>query len=145
MLSHLIGFHPSFSALILRIVLGIIFVAHGSEKLFKHKPKGVSTYFQGIGIPAPAFFAVVVILTEFLGGIFLVLGLLTRWAAAALTIEMLVALIMVRFKTGLITRTEQDGSAGGYELEFAFSAMAFVLLILGAGKFSIDWIAFQVW
>ena len=145
MLSHLIGFHPSFSALTLRIVLGLIFIAHGAEKLFKHKPKGVSDYFQSLGIPAPMFFAYVVTCTEFLGGMFLLAGLLTRWAAAALSIEMLVALVTVRFKTGLISRTTPGGSVGGYELEFALSAMAFVLVILGAGKFSVDWIAFQVW
>src|SRR5260221_5711516 len=99
MLSHLIGFHPSFSALTLRIALGVIFVAHGYEKLFKNKPKGVSGYFHIIGIPAPMFFAYVVTCTEFFGGIFLLAGLLTRWAAAALSIEMVVALMTVRFKT----------------------------------------------
>ncbi len=67
MLDSLIGTHHSFAALLLRIVLGIIFIAHGYPKLFKKElgPKGVSGFFKSLGIPAPLFFAYVVGIVEF--------------------------------------------------------------------------------
>ena len=85
---------------VLRIVVGIVFAAHGYQKLFKFGFHGVGALFVHLGIPLPGFFAVVVTLVEFLGGILLILGLGTRVAAALLAVDMLVAILAVHAKNG---------------------------------------------
>ena len=147
MINHLIGFHPSFSALVLRLVLGIIFVAHGYPKLFKKDfgPKGFAGFLQNMGVPAPTFFAYLVGSVEFYGGLLLIAGLFTRLAALAIAINMIVAMWKVKFKTGLIAKVMEGGWVGGYELDLALLAMAFVLTIFGSGKFSIDFIVLHQW
>ena len=147
MINHLIGFHPSFSALVLRLVLGIVFIAHGYPKLFKKDfgPKGFSGFLQTIGVPAPLFFAYVVGIVEFFGGLLLIIGLGTRLAALFIAMSLLVAIWKVKFKTGLVSRVMEGGWVGGYELDLALLAMAFVLVILGSGKFSFDFIVLHEW
>ena len=147
MINHLIGFHPSLSALVLRLVLGIIFIAHGYAKLFKKDfgPKGFAGFLRNMGSPAPMFFAYLVGSVEFYGGLLLIAGLFTRLAALAIAINLIVAMWKVKFKTGLIAKVMEGGWVGGYELDLALSAMAFVLTIFGSGKFSIDFIVLHQW
>lgn len=139
MLGTLIGTHASLAALILRIVLGVIFVAHGYPKLFKEPGlKGVSGFLQTLKVPAPLFFAYVVGIVEFFGGILVIIGLLTRPAVILIAINMLVAMWTLKFKTGLVSKVMEGGWVGGYELDLALFAMAIALAVLGAGAFSID-------
>ena len=147
MLSHLIGIHPSFSALLLRLVLGIIFIPHGYRKLFDKNigPKATANFFVGFGIPAPMFFAYFAGCAEFFGGILLILGLFTRFAALALVIDMIIVLVEVKFKTGLISKVMEGGWVRGYELELALLVMAMVVLVFGSAKFSIDFIVLHQW
>ena len=77
----------------LRLAVGLVFLMHGGQKLFVFGVAGVAGFFGNLGIPAPMAAAVVVSLVEFLGGIALVLGFLTRWAALLLAINMLVAVL----------------------------------------------------
>src|SRR5437763_15797531 len=76
---------------VLRIVVGIVFLAHGSQKLFGMGIPAVAGMFGHMGIPLPTVAAALSIGAEFLGGLFLVLGLFTRFAAGALVINMAVA------------------------------------------------------
>lgn len=147
MINHLIGYHPSFSALVLRLVLGMIFIAHGYPKLFKKDfgPQGFSGFLKSVGVPAPLLFAYVVGTVEFFGGILLILGLFTRLSAIVIAINMIVAMWKVKFKTGMISKVMEGGWVGGYELDLALLAMAFVLTILGAGKFSLDFVVLFEW
>ena len=140
MLSDLFGIHLSFSALLLRIVLGIIFIVHGYPKLFKKDfgPRGFSGFLKNIGVPSPLLFAYVVAIVEFFGGALLIIGLFTRLSAIAIAINMFVAIWKVKGKTGLVTKVMEGGWAGGYELDLALMIMAIVLIIMGAGIFSID-------
>jgi putative oxidoreductase len=139
MLDTLIGTHASLAALILRIVLGVVFVAHGYPKLFKEPgPKGVSGFLQTLKVPAPLFFAYVVGIVEFFGGILVIIGLLTRPAAILIAINMLVAMWTLKFKTGLVSKVMEGGWVGGYELDLVLFAMALALAVSGAGAFSID-------
>lgn len=140
MLDSLIGTHHSFAALLLRIVLGIIFIAHGYPKLFKKElgPKGVSGFFKSLGIPAPLFFAYVVGIVEFFGGLLLVIGLWTRLFGLLIAIDMIVATWKVKFKSGLISKVMEGGWVGGYEFELALFAIAVALAASGAGVFSVD-------
>ncbi len=146
MINSLFGFHPSFTMLVLRIVLGIIFIVHGYPKLFKAPgPQGLAGYLKSIGIPAALLFAYVVGIVEFFGGVFLVLGLLTRWAAIGIAINMLVAMAKVKFKTGFVTKVMEGGWTGGYELDLSLFAIAVTLIFLGAGKFSLDVAVLNAW
>jgi putative oxidoreductase len=147
MLSQLIGNHPSFSVFTLRVVLGVIMIAHGYTKLFKkdYGPMGFSGFLKSLGFPAPLFFTYIVGIVEFFGSLLLIVGFATRYAAVAIAINMLVALIKVKAKTGLVSKVMNGSWVGGYELDLALLAMAFGIAIIGAGKISIDFLLFGQW
>ena len=140
MLENLIGTHHSFAALVLRVVLGIVFVAHGYPKLFKKEfgPKGFAAFLKNLNIPAPMFWAYGVGISEFFGGIFLIIGLVTRVDAFLIACVMAVAMGKVKFKTGLFAKTMEGGWVGGYELDLSLWAIAVALLVSGGGVFSLD-------
>ena len=71
---------------LLRIVVGVVFLMHGRQKLFVWGFHGVGQFFGTVGVPFPGFFAVVVTLLEFIGGAALVVGLFTRPIAALLAV-----------------------------------------------------------
>lgn len=125
------------SLVILRAALGIIFFAHGSQKLLGwfggYGFDATLQFFQQqLGIP-PAL-AAISILVEFFGGILLLLGLLTRVAAFLIAIVMAVALISVHLSQGFFIA----GGNVGFEYVFALLMMALYLAINGAGRLSID-------
>lgn len=122
--------------LILRLVLGVIFIAHGYPKLFVFGVSGFAGFLSRLGVPIPGFFAVVVILVEFVGGIILILGIFTRWAALLQAIEMLIAILLVKVKVGLIAPMDKPGV--GAELDLALLAGALVLLVFGPGSISVE-------
>jgi len=116
---------------VLRIVVGVIFVMHGWQKLswgFQH----VAEFLGSLHIPAPLLAAVVLTLVEMLGGILLILGLLTRYVAALLAIDMLVAIILVHFKNGFFS------SNGGLEFPLLLLAANIHLIFAGAGSLSVS-------
>ena len=116
---------------VLRIVVGVVFLAHGAQKLFVYHITGVSGMFSHIGIPLPALSAVVVSLVEFVGGIALVLGVATRLAAALVAIDMLVAILAVHLKQGFFMPQ-------GYEFALTLLAANVCLVLTGAGCASLD-------
>src|SRR6266705_5576673 len=110
---------------VLRIVVGVVFLMHGYQKLFKFGFHGVAGMFSHFGIPLPGFFAVVVTLVEFVGGILLITGLATRIPAALIAVDMLVALFVVHFRNGYL-------KSGG-ELPLLLLAGAICLALSGGG------------
>jgi putative oxidoreductase len=114
--------------LVLRFVLGAIMIAHGYGKVFGGMPRVVHMV-SGLGIPG--WMAYLAAAAEFGGGILLVLGLITRIAAAAVLIDMLVAIAKVHFKNGLVGQ-------GGYEFPLALAGIAFSLIFFGAGPLALD-------
>jgi len=116
--------------LILRLVLGTIMIAHGWQKIAGHL-HGIMGMLPHLGIPA--WMAYLVVAAEFGGGILVVLGLLTRFAATAIFIDMTVAVLKVHLKNGLTGQ-------GGFEFPLACWAIAFALIFFGAGPISLDWL-----
>lgn len=120
------------SLTVLRIVLGIIFIYHGYQKLFVVGGlPGTVMFFSKIGIPLPNISAVVVAFAEFAGGILLLIGLSTRLASALLAFEMFVALFKVHLNNGFLV------SKGGYEFVLLILAALAVIMLSGAGRFSL--------
>ena len=117
---------------LMRVVVGITFMAHGWQKLFTNGIEGVGGFFGSLGIPAAGFFAVVVTLLELFGGLALILGIGTRIISALLAVNMLVALLMVHVSNGFFV------SNGGYELVLLLMVGSISLALAGAGAWSLD-------
>jgi putative oxidoreductase len=88
----------SWGLTVLRVIVGIVFLVHGGQKLFIYGFHGVAGMMASLGIPLPMISAVVVSLVEFFGGLALVAGLFARWAAALIAIDMVVAILAVHLK-----------------------------------------------
>ncbi len=116
---------------ILRAVVGIVFLAHGSQKFFVWGFASVAGFFGQVGIPAPMAAAVIVTMVEFLGGLALLLGLFTRWAAIPLAVNMLVATLTVHLPAGFFL-------PNGYEFPLTLFAASVALVLLGSGAASVD-------
>jgi len=135
------GTHPSWSHLVVRLVLGVIFFAHGSQKLFGwFGGRGLTATiggFRQMGIPAAA--TVVAACTECFGGLAMIVGFLSRPAAVGLIVVMLVAITKVHAKNGFFINFAMTAGKGhGFEFNLALIAMALSILIGGAGVISID-------
>jgi len=120
---------------ILRVAVGIVFVAHGSQKLFVFGFAGVQGMLTQLGFPIPMVLAWILTLVEFLGGIALVLGLYTRWAAILLAINMAVAILKVHLPGGFFLPK-------GFEFAFTLFAANIALALAGPGAASLDRLLF---
>ena len=124
------------AGLALRIPLGVIFAAHGAQKLFGwfggYGLEGTGQFFGSIGLNPGYLMALLAGAAEFFGGLALVFGLLVRPAAAALAFAMLIAVFAVHFSKGFFL------DKGGYEYALALFAASLSLLFSGAGRYSVD-------
>src|SRR5882762_325069 len=115
----------SYAALIMRFGVGIIFLIHGTSKL-QTGLRGVAGFFGTLGIPLPSVAATVVIAVETVGAVCLILGFLSRFWAACMAIEMVVAIV-----------TASLPSHRGFELEGLLFIGALALVFLGDGAISV--------
>ncbi len=123
------------AALVLRVLLGIVFIPHGIQKLFGFS--GVMNMFTTqLGIPAR--FAFLAILTEILGPIGLITGFLTRLAALAIGVEMIVAALMLHVRNGFFMNWMGNQKGEGFEYHILVVAIAIALVIKGGGSWSVD-------
>jgi putative oxidoreductase len=120
--------------LILRVVLGGLMIAHGYLKLIGG-PANFGRMLAGLGVPAPMFLGYLVTYTELVGGALLVVGLLSRLVALALTADLVVALALVKVNIGLIA---PHGMENGAELCLAYISGFVFILFAGPGRFSLD-------
>jgi len=130
----------SLNSLFLRVPAGIIFAAHGAQKLFGwfggYGLAGTGGWMESIGLSPGYLMALAAGSAEFFGGLLLLLGLLTRPAAAVLAFTMLIAIVSVHLPHGLFI------SNNGYEFGLALLAISLAVLAGGAGRFSVDhWLA----
>ena len=116
---------------ILRVVVGVIFLAHGSQKLFVFGFAGVTGAFAQMGVPAAGLLGPFVALVEFFGGLALVTGLLTRLASLGLMSTMIVAISLVHLKGGFFAPT-------GIEFPLSLLGSTLLLAVTGAGAWSLD-------
>ena len=135
-INKIIATNDSYSALALRLPLGIIFAAHGAQKLFGwfggYGLEGTGQWMASIGLEPGVLLAALSGSAEFFGGLFLILGLLTRPSALVLAVTMVVAILSVHINNGLFM------SNNGYEFGLALLAGAVSLLISGGGRMSAD-------
>jgi putative oxidoreductase len=121
---------------IVRIIAGLTFAAHGSQKLFGwfggYGLVGVGQWMESIGLAPGYLMALLAGSAEFFGGLALVIGLLARPAAAVLAVTMLVAIVTVHLANGFFM------SNNGYEFALALLAMSLAVVLEGAGKLSLD-------
>ncbi|HZN51375.1 MAG TPA: DoxX family protein [Methylomirabilota bacterium] len=133
--------YPSWSHLVVRLGLGIVFFAHGAQKTFGwFGGRGLSATvagFRQMNIPPAA--ATLAALVECLGGLALIVGFLARPAALGLIVVMLVAIVKVHARHGFfINFAQTPGKGHGFEFNLALIVMALSILIGGAGALSID-------
>jgi putative oxidoreductase len=125
---------------LVRLCLGIVFFAHGAQKaLGWWGGAGFSptlNFFAGMGIPA--VLATLAVLAEFLGGIGLLLGLLTRIAAFGVTVVMVVAVFLVHAPNGLFMNWSGNQRGEGFEYHILAIAISLTLMVRGAGALSLD-------
>lgn len=129
------------ATVILRLVLGIVFFAHGAQKLLGWFGgpgfSGTMGFFTGyLHVPAPL--AVLAIAAEFFGGLGLILGFLTRIAAFGITVNMLVAIATVHHSFGFFMNWTGAQKGEGFEYHLLVLAITAYLMIRGAGGLSVD-------
>jgi putative oxidoreductase len=125
---------------ILRLVLGVVFFAHGAQKMLGWFGgfgfHGTMGFFEHLGFPGPVAF--LIICTEFFGGVGLIVGLLTRIPALGIGVEMIGAVLMVHLPNGFFMNWTGNQKGEGFEYHLLVIAIAAVLLIRGGGAFSAD-------
>jgi putative oxidoreductase len=136
LVNRLLSTDAGWSPLALRVPVGIIFIAHGAQKLFGwfggFGLEGTGQWMGSIGLEPGALMALMAGSAEFFGGLALLFGVLVRPAAAALAFAMLVAIFSVHIDKGLFV------SNNGYEFGLALLAASVSLVISGAGRLSLD-------
>ncbi|PYY61678.1 hypothetical protein DEJ17_02885 [Curtobacterium sp. MCSS17_011] len=115
----------------LRIVLGVVFIAHGAQKFAQGLPE-VAQGFSGMGVPLAEVAAPLVAGLEFVGGILLVLGVATRVIGVLLAVDMVVAGFLAHSTAGFYS---QDG---GFEFVLVLAVASLAVSLTGPGRFSVD-------
>ena len=146
MLTRILGSNGDWVITIARIVLGVVFFAHGAQKALG--------WFGGAGLRntvqvfreqlrIPTAFALLAVAAEFLGGLGLIVGLLSRVAALGIAVIMLVALLTVHWKFGFFMNWYGDQRGQGIEYHILVLVLALVVRIKGGGAFSLDQVLYQ--
>ncbi len=136
MINKVLSTRAGYGLSVVRIFVGIIFAAHGAQKLFGlfggYGIAGTAQYMESIGLAPGQLMAILAGGTEFFAGLALIIGLLVRPAALGLTVLSLVAIFSVHIGNGLFMANN------GYEFALALLGGSIAVLLEGAGKLSVD-------
>lgn len=136
MINKVLSTRAGYGLTVVRLFVGIIFAAHGAQKLFGlfggYGIAGTAQYMESIGLAPGQLMAILAGGTEFFAGLALIIGLLVRPAALGLTILSLVAIFSVHISNGLFMANN------GYEFALALLGGSIAVLVEGAGKLSAD-------
>lgn len=140
MANKLFATNDDISLLILRLTLGIVFFAHGAQKMLGwfggYGFSGTMGYFTGQGLPAVIAF--LIIIGEFFGSLGLIFGFLSRIAAAGIGIIMLGAVFTIHIHNGFFMNWFGNQKGEGFEYHLLVLAIVVAILIKGSGMLSID-------
>jgi putative oxidoreductase len=132
----LLSTRAGYGLTVLRVIVGIIFIAHGSQKLFGafggDGLEGTGQWMESIGLTPGYLMALLSGSAEFFGGVAVLIGLLARPAALVLIGLLLVAIFSVHIGNGLFMANN------GYEFALALLGGSIAILIEGAGRLSVD-------
>ncbi len=131
----LAGFYASWRDIAytaLRVIIGFILLMHGWLKVGTYGVAGVSGLMAKSGLEPAMAFAIAAMFLETVGAICIILGLFTRFFAAALAIELLIGLLAVHLKNGF------EAGKGGYEYILLLGIVMFAIAIRGGGPYSVD-------
>ena len=125
-----------FGVLVLRVVVGLVMAAHGSQKLFGwfggHGLAGTGGFLEQLGFRPGRFFAAAAGTTEFVGGSLLALGLLGPLGPAMIVSVMIVAAVTVHWGHGVFAHS------GGFEVPLLYWVTAVAIALIGNGAYSLD-------
>jgi putative oxidoreductase len=120
-----------YAALLLRVSLGVLFLAHVALKIFVFTVPGTVGFFQSLGMPAVIAYGVIAL--ELLGGVALIIGFYAPYVALPLAAEMIATIVMVHGANGWLFTNK----GGGWEYPAFWAAALIVLFLLGDGAFAI--------
>lgn len=129
------GPNPSLGLAILRVVIGVIFIAHGAHKLFETGVPPTAEFLGSLGVPAAAAAAWLVTLLEFVGGLSLVVGFLVTPVSLLFCVHMLTGIILVHAPNGFFVI---GPGQGGVEFNLLLIAGLLALVFAGPGLASLD-------
>jgi putative oxidoreductase len=146
MLTWMLGTDGDWVITILRIVLGVVFFAHGAQKALgwfggAGLQSTVRVFREQLRIPAPL--ALLSVAAEFLGGLGLIVGLLSRIAALGIAVVIIVAILAVHRKFGFFMNWYGEKQGHGIEYHILVLALSLAVMIKGAGAFSLDQVLYQ--
>src|ERR1700730_9506805 len=146
MIESLTGTHGGWAVAIARIVLGIVFFAHGAQKMLgwyggPGLASSLRTFTQHLHLPSTLVF--LVIAGELLSGIGLIVGLFSRIAALVIALTMVGAIATAHFRFGLFLNWFGNQEGHGIEYHLLAIALALVVVVKGAGAFSVDRLVYE--
>jgi putative oxidoreductase len=116
----------------LRVIVGIVFLVHGLQKLLQFGVEGTTGFLAGIGVPLAGVAAILLIAAEAVGGLALILGAFTRWVGIVLAFVMLVAIFTVHLPNGFFANNS------GYEYVLTLLVANITLVLAGSGPLAVD-------
>ncbi len=120
-----------YGVLILRLAMGIMFLAHAALKIFVFTPAGTVKFFGMLGLPASVAYFIIIL--EVVGGVALILGVYARWFAIPLAGDLIGAIVLVHFHNGWLFTNK----GGGWEYPAFWAVALIALLLLGDGAWAL--------
>jgi len=141
MISNLFSTDSDWTLTAIRVILGVVFFAHGAQKTLgwfggAGLKETLRTMHEFLHLPVPLAFLAV--MSEFLGGLGLIVGLLSRVAAIGVCVTMLSAIVMVHGRYGLFMDWFGDRKGHGFEYRLLAIALAIAIVVRGSGAASLD-------